>query len=270
VIRAALDRLRRTLFTGAAFVFFFTGGALLSYLVLPLVHAWPGAPAERSRRCRLLVGRAWVFFHDYMRIVSIVRYDPRATRLDVPEGPFVLVANHPTLVDVTALVATFPNIAIVAKAAMFRSPLVGRLLRLCDHIRSDDGPFGGAAVLDAAIVRLAAGTPVLIFPEGTRSPRRGVGTIRPGAFEMASRAGVPLVAAVIRCEPPTLMRGDPWYAIPERAADLTVKQLVTVQVPPGKAAELARRLQAQYMTLVGQPAVGTAPDHQPSPRGADT
>jgi 1-acyl-sn-glycerol-3-phosphate acyltransferase len=269
VIPSFLDRVRRTLCTGAAFVFFFTGGALLSYLVLPLVHAWPGSLADRSRRCRLMVGRTWVLFHDYMRIVSIVRYDPRATRLDVPDGPFVLVANHPTLVDVTALVATFPNIAIVAKAGMFRSPLVGRVLRLCDHIRSDDGPFGGAAVMDAAIERLASGTPVLIFPEGTRSPRRGIGTVRSGAFEIAARAGVPLVAALIRCEPPTLMRGDPWYAIPERAADLTVDQLATIQVTPGKATETARRLQAQYAVLVDQSAAAAAPDNQPYSRKAD-
>jgi len=253
VIPTFLDRARRTLFTGSAFLFFFSGGALLSYFVLPLVHAWPGTAFQRARRCRLLVGRAWVLFHDYMRVTAILRYDPRLTRLEIPPGPFVLVANHPTLVDVTALVATFPDIAIVAKAAMFRSPLVGRLLRLCDHIRSDDGPFGGAAVVSAAVERLARGTPVLIFPEGTRSPRHALGTLRTGAFEMAARAGVPVVAALLRCEPPTLMRGDPWYAIPERTADLTVEQLATFRVAPGEAPTAAGRLQAQYGSLVGQP-----------------
>jgi hypothetical protein len=80
-----------------------------------------------------------------------------------------------------------------------------------------------------------------------------VGTLRPGAFEAASRAGVPVVVALLRCEPPTLMRGDPWYAIPERMAQLTVEQLPTVMVAPGEAAQVAARLQAQYAALVAGP-----------------
>jgi 1-acyl-sn-glycerol-3-phosphate acyltransferase len=256
VILALLDRVRRTLFTGAAFVFFFAGGVLLSYVILPLVLLIPGTRAERARRCRLLVGRAWVLFHDYMRIVAILRYDPRATRFTLPAGPFVMVANHPTLVDVTALVAAMPDVAIVAKSAMFRSPLVGRLLAACDHIDSGEGPFAGAAVLEAAQQRLAQGTPVLIFPEGTRSPRHRIGTLHPGAFDVAARAGVPVVVALVRCEPPTLMRGDPWYAIPERTAELTVEQLPTFRVRPGEAQQAARRLQTQYDKLVGAPELG--------------
>lgn len=247
----AFDRLRRVLLTGAAFFFFFTGGLLLSYVVLPLVRLRPGTAIEKAHRCRLLVGRAWVLFHDYMRVAAIVRHDPRSTRFVLPDGPFVLVSNHPTLVDVTALVAAIPDIAIVAKEAMFRSLLVGRLLEYCDHIQSGEGAFAGAAVVEGALERLARGTPVLIFPEGTRSPRLAVGHLLPGAFETAERAGVPVVVAFIRCEPPTLMRGDAWYAIPERAADLTVEQLPTIQVRSGEAREAAKRLQAQYASLIG-------------------
>jgi 1-acyl-sn-glycerol-3-phosphate acyltransferase len=187
-----------------------------------------------------------------MRLAAILRYDPRTIRLALPAGPFVLVANHPTLIDVTALVASFPDVAIVAKAAMFRSPLVGSLLRYCDHIRSDDSLFGGAAVMDAALERLARGTPVLIFPEGTRSPPGAVGAIRPGAFDVAARARVPVIAVLIRCDPPTLLRGDPWYAIPERAPTLTVERLTTLHVGQGDALEAARRLQEQYANALAQ------------------
>jgi 1-acyl-sn-glycerol-3-phosphate acyltransferase len=257
----ALDRLRRVLFTGAAFLFFFTGGVLLSYVILPLVRLRPGTAAQKARRCRLLVGRSWVLFHDYMRRAAILRHDPRATRFVLPSGPFVLVSNHPTLVDVTALVAAIPDIAIVAKEAMFRSPLVGRLLHYCDHIQGGDGPFAGAAVVAGALERLAHGTPVLIFPEGTRSPRLAVGRLLPGAFEAAERAGVPLVVAFIRCDPPTLMRSDAWYAVPARAAVLSVEQLPTIRVGAGQAGEAARGLQDQYASLVGLAYPG-APGHQ--------
>jgi 1-acyl-sn-glycerol-3-phosphate acyltransferase len=251
LIRSTTDRAWRTFFTGSAFLLFFLGGLLLSYLVLPVARFGRGTRAEKARRCRRIVGSAWVLFHDYMRVTRLLRYDARATALRLPAGPFVMVANHPTLVDVTALVATTPDIAIVAKRAMFRSPLVGPLLRACDHIEAGEGGlFAGAVVAEQALRRLRAGTPVLIFPEGTRSPASGVGELRLGAFQIAARSGVPIVPFLITCDPPTLMRGQSWYAIPERTAVMTVRQLPVLD-PGCGAAVLARSLRDTYRQRLG-------------------
>jgi 1-acyl-sn-glycerol-3-phosphate acyltransferase len=119
-----------------------------------------------------------------------------------------------------------PELAVVAKRAMMRSPLVGPLLRRCQHIDAGDGgTFGGVGLYEQALAHLRAGTPVMLFPEGTRSPERGLGEFRLGAFQIAAQARVPLIPVLIRCEPPTLMRGQPWYEIPERTAVLTISQL---------------------------------------------
>lgn len=256
MMRALLDRIWRIPSTGSAFVLFFTGGALLSYVLLPLARLRPGSRLDKARRCRRLVSSSWVLFLDYMRVLGLVRYDPRATRFVLPDGPFVLVANHPTLIDVTAIVAAIPDVAIVAKPILFRSPLIGRLLRSCDHIRSGEGAFSGAAVVEQALDHLRAGTSVLIFPEGTRSPRRSVGALQPGAFEIAARAGVPVVTALIRCEPPTLMRDEPWYAVPDRTVELTVEQLRTLIPAPGDGPALASALQVTYRQRVEAPTAG--------------
>jgi len=246
-----LHRVRYTLFTGSAFLLFFTGGVLLSYLVLPLARLGGGAPDRKARRCRRIVGASWRLFHAYMRWTRLIWYDPRETALALPRGPFVLVSNHPTLVDVTALVCTHPDLTFVAKTPMFRSPLVGRLLRACDHIQGGDGSaFSGAAVVDQALARLRAGTPVLVFPEGTRSPERGLGPMRLGAFQIAARAGVPIVPMLITCEPPTLMRGQAWYAIPKRLARMKITQLPTLS-PPHDARVRADELRARWLEHLG-------------------
>jgi 1-acyl-sn-glycerol-3-phosphate acyltransferase len=240
-------RLLHTALTASAFFFFFLVGTFLSYVVLPLSHLAGGSRPERARRCRRIVGRAWVLFHDYMRVVRLIQYDPRRAALALPPGPFVMVANHPTLVDVTALVSAHPDLTFVAKTAMFRSPLVGRVLRHCDHIESGDGTaFSGAAVVDQALTRLRQGTPVLVFPEGTRSPEHGLGDFRSGAFLVAAQAGVPIVPVLVTCEPPTLMRGQPWYAIPKRLAVMTLTQLPVLPPPHEDPREGARALRAVY------------------------
>ncbi|HEX9051259.1 MAG TPA: lysophospholipid acyltransferase family protein [Anaeromyxobacter sp.] len=244
-----LARAQRILLTGSAFLFFFLGGTVLSYVLLPLAwHRGGGPREERARRCRGVLARAWRIFHWYMQAAGLLRYDPRSVRLQLPDGPFVMVANHPTLVDVTAIVSACPQAVSIAKSAMFRSPLVGRLLRYCDHIDAGDGsPFSGVAVAERALALLASGTPILVFPEGTRSPERGLGEFRHGPFEIAARAGVPVVPLFLTCDPPTLMRGRPWYEVPERMATLTVIQLPTLRPPHGPARDLASALRSVYL-----------------------
>ncbi len=244
----SVERARRILLTGSAFLLFFTGGVVLSYLLLPIAWHLGGAREDRARRCRALLGRAWRVFHWYMDVCRLIRYDPRSVRLDLPPGGVVLAANHPTLVDVTAIVSVCPQAVSIAKSAMYRSPLVGRLLRYCDHVDAGDGsPFGGAAVADRAVELLRAGTPVVIFPEGTRSPERGLGEFRPGAFEIAARANVPVVPLLVTCDPPMLMRGQPWYEVPARTATMTVTQLPILRPPFGPARDVAAALRAVFV-----------------------
>jgi 1-acyl-sn-glycerol-3-phosphate acyltransferase len=246
-MRALVRRAVRILVTGSAFVLFFAGGALLSYVAIPLARLGGGTEAERGRRARRVLGAAWAVFHHYMRLGGLLRYDPRRVRLDLPAGPFVAVANHPTLVDVTAIVAAHPEMVCVAKRAMFRSPLVGRLLRTCGHVEAGDGsPFSGAAVVEAAVARLREGVPVLLFPEGTRSPAYGLGEFRHGAFEIAARAGVPVIPLVVTCDPPMLLRGEAWYETPSRTPTMTIAQLPALRPPFGDARAEALALRAAY------------------------
>jgi 1-acyl-sn-glycerol-3-phosphate acyltransferase len=73
--------------------------------------------------------------------------------------------------------------------------------------------------------RLKAGDPVLIFPEGTRSPAGGLGRFKSGAFSIASWAEVPLVPVLIRASPPSLMRGMHWYTVPDASVRFDVSLL---------------------------------------------
>lgn len=69
------------------------------------------------------------------------------------------------------------------------------------------------------------GMPLLIFPEGTRSPTDGLHPFKQGACEIACRGNVPVVPVLLRCTPPALERGRPWYDIPRRKANFTMQVL---------------------------------------------
>ncbi len=242
----------RVVTTGCAFASFFLGGAVLGWIVLPLVTLAAPTPDEGARRCRRIVRRSWILFHDLLRITRTIDYDPRKVKVDLPDGPCVYVANHPTLLDATAITAALPDLTMVAKTAMYRTPVLGSLLRLCAFVEADEGsPFSGAEAATRCLARLRAGVPVLIFPEGTRSPVRGLGNFHAGAFQIAARAGVPVVPLLVRCEPPTLKRGDAWYDVPPETARMTIELLTRPCLPGPAPTDLAGRLRGVYLQALG-------------------
>jgi 1-acyl-sn-glycerol-3-phosphate acyltransferase len=243
-----LKQALRIALAAGAFIGFGLGGALLSWIVLPIASL-DRDRARRQRRCQRLVQATFVLFHDYMRVCGLVAYDPRGAPRNVPDGPFVLVTNHPTLVDVTALIAAYGELCVVAKGSLFRNPLIGPLLRLCGHIDGGQSGFGTPAhVLDQAIERLRQGQRVLMFPEGTRSPHTGLLRFRSGAFSAAFAAQVPVVPAAIAAQPPGLKKGQAWYAIPTTAIVWTVdvlEPLRTSAFPNARELLIAAKIQIE-------------------------
>ncbi|MBY0401409.1 1-acyl-sn-glycerol-3-phosphate acyltransferase [Myxococcota bacterium] len=159
-------------------------------------------PADRARRLRGIVSLAFRSMHAFLRWTRIVDFDPDAHAARVPAIPCVLVANHPTLMDISALLAADSNLVYPVKPSLFNSFWARPLFRHAGQFEgAGQDPLHVAQMVEAATARLAAGQRVIIFPEGTRSPERGMHPFGRVAFEIARRAAVPIVPLVITCEP---------------------------------------------------------------------
>jgi glycerol-3-phosphate O-acyltransferase/dihydroxyacetone phosphate acyltransferase len=116
------------------------------------------------------------------------------------EGPLLLVGNHPNaLIDPALLLAISPRpLTFLAKAPLFRLPLLGALLRALGALpvqRRQDGPrdaSGNAAVLEAGARALGAGRALAIFPEGKSHSDSRLAEMKTGAARMALAAGRPV------------------------------------------------------------------------------
>lgn len=238
-------------FSGIAFLSFGLGGLLFSTLLVPIL-LWRhrrDPVFERAAACQRWMQRSFVLFHDFMRVTTLINYQPRTVDTRTPGARYVMIANHPTLVDITALAAAFGRMTCIAKTSILTSPLVGGLVRACAYIDGGSGDIvAGAAVIPQALDRLAADMPVAIFPEGTRSPRDGLNRFRRGAFEIACRANVPVLPILIRCDPPALGKGRPWYDVPPRSSDFTLTPLPVMHPADfgGDAAQMASAAEALY------------------------
>lgn len=250
---------------GLAFLGFWLGGALLVLFAFPVSRLrHPGATRrERAVACQRWVQRAFILLHDYMRWCGLLHFQPRTADPATPGPRFVLVANHPTLVDVAALTAVYGRLSCAAKSVLFRTPVVGQILRGCAYLDGGSGgAFSSGSVVRQALQHLADDMPVLVFPEGTRSPPDGLHPFKRGAFEIACRANVPLLPVLIQCEPPALGKGRPWYDIPSSTAFLTLAPL-----PPMNprdfdrdATRMAAHCESMYHRLLGlHPAQASRP-----------
>jgi len=255
---SSVVRVGRMIITAGAFAAFYSGAAILSWILLPLLTRGEDRLVHRALCSQALVRRAFILFHDFMRVCRLLDFDPRRDVLRLPEGACVVVANHPTLVDVTALIAAGGPMCVVAKPELSNSIAFGRLLRHCWHIdvSGDDG-LAASSVVGEAMTRLQAGLRVLIFPEGTRSPEGGLGRFHRGAFQIAAWAGVPVVPLFLRCDPPVLSKTAPWYRAPRIVPHLSLQQLPTL-LPESwpNAAAMAAAVRAGYGRLLQNRAFG--------------
>lgn len=113
-------------------------------------------------------------------------------------GPAVLVANHLSLLDILALYGLFRPFKWVAKAELFRVPIVGWTLAINDYVRVWRGDTESVRTMLGHCRRhLARGTPVLLFPEGTRSRNGRMRPFKDGAFRLALDAGCPVFPIAI-------------------------------------------------------------------------
>jgi 1-acyl-sn-glycerol-3-phosphate acyltransferase len=257
---AALPRARgfswcwRVVLVTAAFGAFGVGALLLGLVLLPLVWLYRGPARKRRVRCQRVVGACFRFFHRVLRALGLVDFDVDAA-LENPawqrERQVVLVANHPSLLENLAALAVAGPICCLAAPWLSRNPLLVPLLVLCGHVRSRDDTLAGKLLsLQHAEERLADGHSLLLFPEGTRSPARGLGEFQRGAFELAMRAGLPVLPISASLIPPVLTSGSAWYDLPDRAVCLRLAPLDVWEpleyAGPGRDAKwLARKVREQ-------------------------
>jgi 1-acyl-sn-glycerol-3-phosphate acyltransferase len=210
--------------------------AFALYVLLPCRD-----PDKRARRLQWVMRRAFRLYHDTARVLRIFDYDPRKLGPHIPDGPCVLITNHPTISDFPAVMSATHDVCVAVKPSVFRRWWARPLLEGAGHFAGYDGrPAELERLIDDACDRLARGYRVLIFAEGTRSPREGgVHPFGRSGFEIAKRAGVPIVPLVARCNPRWLIRGQGILNPPAEMPKLRVEALAPID-PTGISSRTLR------------------------------
>lgn len=129
-----------------------------------------------------------------------------------PEGgPFVVVANHQSMLDVLLISKVPREMKWIAKESLFKIPWVGWMFRVSGDIPVRRGESeSGAEALGKAKRYLANGMSVMLFPEGTRSTKGKMLPFKSGAFRLAVEAGVPVLPIAVSGTAHGMPKGGIW------------------------------------------------------------
>jgi 1-acyl-sn-glycerol-3-phosphate acyltransferase len=214
----------------------YLASALLIFLALPvqLLLLAVTLPFDRNR---VVAGR-------FLRVVAVLvsaSFPPWRLRVEgrwPGRGPYVVVANHQSMLDVLLISRLPREMKWLAKESLFDVPWVGWMFRLAGDIPVRRGdPESSSGALARARAYLAGGMSVMVFPEGTRSQTGAIRPFKSGAFRLAVEAGVPVLPLAVLGTAAGMPKGNPWV----RPCRATVRVLEPVS-PAGPGPGEPQRL----------------------------
>lgn len=183
------------------------GVVIIVWTPLVGIVALVTAPFDKGRYAAGYLFRKLTVVHQVLNPLWTFRTS--GTNITDPRRPYVVVANHQSFVDIL-LISHLPwEMKWLSKAAFFKYPLVGWMMRMAGDIRLVRGKRDSIvqAMADCRD-RLDKKVSVMIFPEGTRSRDGELQPFKDGAFRLAIEAGVPVLPLAVNGAYTAAVKGD--------------------------------------------------------------
>jgi 1-acyl-sn-glycerol-3-phosphate acyltransferase len=191
-----------------ALPFIFVGGGLITLLGMPVMSFFAGA---RDEQALLLMRGSFRFYLWLLQALHIIRIEISGKELLTSPGGKVIIANHPSLLDVVILMSCIPRPQCIVKNELWSHRFLGGLMRKAGFIRND---LDAEALIEACKTSIKDGRGLIIFPEGTRTVPGHLPHFQRGFATIAFSAESQIVPVFIECNPPFLYKGEAWWQAP--------------------------------------------------------
>ena len=167
-----------------AMLCFGIGAIILAILVFPFIRLFTLAHKDFGIIARAYVSHTFRVFLKNLEIckTSILKVEDRQAFRDIHSK--VIIANHPSLLDFVYIMSLVPNSTCIVRGSLTRTPLRGVIKQAYITNNTDFNE-----VLVECKKLTDKGCNVIVFPEGTRSPRIGRNNYKKGAARIALYCG---------------------------------------------------------------------------------
>lgn len=163
---------------------------------------------------RDLVFVAWrvflylIVFYGYAKIDFKAKFAPKSST--------IVIANHPSLLDVVLLLSHIRRANCIVKASLAKNIFLFAAIKSANYILNTENE----KMLELSKNALQNGENLIIFPEGTRTKDKIC--MQKGAFYIAINYAAVLVALSVKMSPKSLKKGQLWYDTPENKINYEV------------------------------------------------
>lgn len=203
-----INRYWRIAGTGFSFAVFGLGSGLLALGLLLVVYPFPITRNIKQRWTRRAISTGCRIYIRMMRALGLLTCEYIDIHQLKSSGQLI-VANHPSLLDVVFLMSLVPDANCVVKAALWKNPFTFGIVSLAGYVRNDR-----EALVERAAEKIRQGQSLIVFPEGTRTPGNGRMHFKRGAANVALAADCLITPVLIDCFPKALQKHHKWYQVP--------------------------------------------------------
>lgn len=169
-----------------------TGALVIAFAIFPVIRIFVH-PADRFRcTAQRFVSACFRFILFLLKITGLSDLVTESKEAFLNLHSKIVVANHPSILDTAIIIALIPNSTVIASEKYSRG-ILGGIIKACYIVNSLD--------FDELCRRcretLDLGSNVLIFPEGTRTPRHGHNHFKKGAARIAKATGANIIPVLI-------------------------------------------------------------------------
>lgn len=215
-----MKKFLRSCLSGFCFILFGIGGIIIGATLVPLLLIF----CSKRTQKRVLSGTVhhlWQAFVWLMCVVKLIDIKIKNEQILHNLHGNIVIANHPSLIDIVILVSKIPNSICVVKGSLFKNVFIKSLIRrvyLSNSMSPND-------FLDAASKDLDIGYNIIIFPEGTRTQKNKPIHLHRGFAYLQMYSGHDIQPIHIENKPHILGKNTPWYDVGDKTSVYTLKIL---------------------------------------------
>lgn len=197
----------RLVFCAFPFILFALIGILGNIIFIPIIIFRLNKIKKIRMFCRLLVMYSWRFFLFIIKLTGYIKHNFQTLYFDGNSN--LIIANHPSLLDVVYFLAYVKNLNCVVKESLGRNFVLFGAIRACGYILNTNNE----KMLQKSIDALKNGEQLLIFPEGTRTSDKIV--FHKAASYIAINGADSVTCVFIHMNPRALRKNESWKKLPK-------------------------------------------------------
>ncbi len=199
------------------FTIFGIGAGIISFIIFPYISLTI-KKENRKKAYANTIRSSWNGFKNFFQKIGLVKVCCKnPEKLENLSGK-VIVANHPTLIDVIILISLIPNSVCIAKKETLKNPLFRNIVQSI-YITNDTDLETYKTEADKFLKK---GFNIVIFPSGTRTKPDENFKIHNGSAVIAINSNTEIIPVKITTDYPFLQKHQPIYDIGEHQVNFYI------------------------------------------------